>query len=245
MSRDFEELDFQESPLGEISLRRRRILLLDGIEVFEVKLNEEFLMSSLFHVAEDALADLGLAAIDEKNLDVVVGGLGLGYTALAALKSDKVKTLRVVDIMHAVIGWHEKGLIPLGPQLMADKRCKFVQGDFFAMTRESGTGFAPEHPDMKFHAILLDIDHSPSHWLHERHAWFYEPEGLKQLAARLHPGGVFALWSNDNPDPEFIQTLEEVFTDCQAHVVIFDNPLAGGESINTVYVAKTRKGATS
>src|SRR6478752_8175591 len=114
MSRDFEELDFRQTPLGDLTLRRRRVAALDGIEVFEVKLGDAFLMSSLFHEVEVALADLGLAATQGSELDVVVGGLGLGYTALAALKHSKVRSLLVVDALDAVIEWHAKGLVPLG-----------------------------------------------------------------------------------------------------------------------------------
>lgn len=55
-----EELDFRACPLGDLSLRRRKVLSLDGEIVYDVILNGEFLMSSLFHAAEDALADLGL-----------------------------------------------------------------------------------------------------------------------------------------------------------------------------------------
>lgn len=237
VSKSFEELDFQNTPLGELSLRRRRLPNLDGREVFEVKLNEEFLMSSLFHAAEDALSDLGLAAIEGSELDVVVGGLGLGYTAVAALKHTKVRSLRVVEIMAPVISWHRKGLVPEGPTLTSDPRCQFVQGDFFAMTAANGGGFAPEEPNKLFHAVLLDIDHTPGHWLHPSHADFYSVEGLTQLANRIHPGGVFALWSDDFPEEAFLTRLAEVFDRCQAHVVRFPNPLIGGESTNSVYVA--------
>src|SRR3954451_4571226 len=97
MPRDFEELDFQPTPLGDLSLRRRRIRALDDLEVFEVKLGEAFLMSSLFTVVEVALAQLGLAPLGAGPLEVVVGGLGLGYTAAAALDHESVGALLVVD----------------------------------------------------------------------------------------------------------------------------------------------------
>src|SRR5687767_427534 len=97
MSKTFEELDYRQTELGELSLRRRQILSLDGLEVFEVKLGDSFLMSSLFHEVEVALADLGLAALERGELDVVVGGLGLGYTARAALKHAQVRSVVVVD----------------------------------------------------------------------------------------------------------------------------------------------------
>ena len=103
MSARFEELDWQQTRIGEISLRRR----LDPVtrsEVYEVRLGEEFLMSSLFTVAEVALARLGLAAVQGGDLDVVVGGLGLGWTARAALEDVRVRRLDVVEALPAVVG---------------------------------------------------------------------------------------------------------------------------------------------
>ncbi len=238
MSRDFAELDFRSTPLGDLSLRRRRVPALDDLEVFEVKLGEDFLMSSLFHEVEVALADLGLAALDPGEWDVVVGGLGLGYTAVATLKHAAVRELIVVDFLDAVIDWHQRGLVPLGPQLTGDPRCRLVHGDFFALAA-STIGFDPAQPDRRVHAVLLDIDHSPRNLLHPRHGTFYSPEGLRALAAHLHPGGVFALWSDDPPDEDFLHTLRAIFTTSQAHIVKFANPLLDRESASTVYVART------
>ncbi len=249
MSANFAELAFCQTSLGELTLRRRRILGLGGLEVFEVKLGDSFLMSSLFHEVEVALADLGLAAVSgsPESLDVVVGGLGLGYTAVAALKhaAAVVRSLLVVEALDAVIDWHQRGLVPLGPQLCADPRCRFVHGDFFALAADPTQGFDPDQPARRFHAVLLDIDHSPRNLLHKRHGAFYRPEGLTRLAEQLHPGGVFALWSDELPDGEFLAALGEVFASVEAHVVRFDNPLLplpggedGNQSASTVYMAR-------
>jgi hypothetical protein len=86
-------------------------------------------------------------------------------------------------------------------------------------------------------AILVDIDHTPDHLLHPSHAAFYRREGLERLATRLHPGGVFALWSDAAPDPAFLAVLGQVFAQPLAHVVEFPNPLTGGTSANSVYTA--------
>ncbi|NNE91141.1 MAG: spermidine synthase, partial [Verrucomicrobiales bacterium] len=167
----FEELDFRETELGDLILRRRTILALNNREIHEVILGDAFLMSSLFTTVEIALADLGLAAAESafpgKKLEVVVGGLGLGYTARATLENPHVTTLNVVDFLKPVIEWHEQGLVPLGPELSSDPRCRFVQADFFSLE------FDPDSPDRTFHAVLLDIDHSPANLLHERLAEFY------------------------------------------------------------------------
>ena len=77
MSVNFQELDYSATPMGLLTLRRRKEPTL-SIDVYAMKLDEEFLMSSLFTVAEVALANLGLAELSEPELDVVVGGLGLG-----------------------------------------------------------------------------------------------------------------------------------------------------------------------
>lgn len=236
MSIRFEELDWQDTPLGEIVLRRRLEPTLK-VDVYEVKLGEEFLMSSLFTVAEVELARLGLAKVDADQIDVLVGGLGLGYTAAAALADTRVQTLTVIDAIDAVIGWHERDLLPDTAGLAADSRTRLIADDFFALVRGE-RGLADGKP-AAYDAILLDIDHTPGHVLHPSHAAFYTREGLTLLRQNLKPGGVFALWSDDPPDPAFQSVLSGVFAETQAHIVDFANPLTRGQSSNTVYVAVT------
>jgi spermidine synthase len=235
VSARFEELDWSETLMGVISLRRRIEPSLN-VEVYEVKLGDEFLMSSLFTVAEVELARLGLAQAVDADLDVVVGGLGLGYTAKTALLDPRVHSLVVVEALGEVIGWHQRELLPDAAELVSDPRVRLQQGDFFAMA-DSNAGFDPEAPGRRFHAVLLDIDHTPRHVLHPSHCAFYTPAGLRRLVSHLHPGGVFALWSDDPPDSDFEAALAEVFDRSEAAIVRFPNPLTGGYSTNTVYVA--------
>lgn len=195
-------------------------------------------MSSLFTVAEVELARFALAELVPAPLDVVVGGLGLGYTAWTVLENPAVRRVVVVDALGEVIEWHGRGLIPAGVELTADPRCHLVHGDFFAMSR-SGSGFEPTAPDRLWHAIVVDIDHSPRHLLHPSHADLYQPDGLRRLGTRLHPGGVFALWSNDPPDEEFTAALACTFPEVRAEIVRFENPLQRREATATVYLAKT------
>jgi spermidine synthase len=235
LSARFEELDWSESPIGDISLRRRREPSLH-VEVYEVRLGDEYLMSSLFTVAEIELARLGLASLSGDDISVVVGGLGLGYTARAVLEDPRVADLVVVEALAPVIDWHQRQLLPFAAELTSDPRTRLVQGDFFAMV-SAERGLDPDQPGRRFDAILVDIDHTPRHVLHPSHALFYEPAGLRRLAAQLLPGGVFGLWSNDPPDPEFTATLADVFATAVGHVVSFPNPLQGREAVNSVYVA--------
>ncbi|WIM99912.1 spermidine synthase [Actinoplanes oblitus] len=231
----FAELGWAPTRIGEISLRRRRDPTTET-EVYEVKLGDEYLMSSLFTVAEEELARLALAVLPAAACDVVVGGLGLGYTARTALADDRVRSLTVVEALAPVIDWHRDDLLPGGRELTADPRVTMLHGDFFALLRD-GTGFDPAVPDRKFDAILVDIDHSPVNVLDPTHADLYTTAGLHRLGGRLRPGGVFGLWSDDAPDDGFLAMLAQCFASATAHVVTFGNPLTGGQSANTVYLA--------
>jgi spermidine synthase len=236
MSALFEELDYRETPIGALSLRRRRELRL-GVDVFEIKLGEDFLMSSLFTASEIALARLGLAELAGRNLDVAVGGLGLGYTAAAVLESTQIGSLVVIEALAAVIDWHRSGLVPLGAGLAGDPRCRLIHGDFFALAA-ADAGFDPQAPGRRFDAVLVDIDHSPDGLLDPRNAAFYQPAGLRRLAAKLRPGGVFGLWSNALPDDAFTARLRDCFAQARAEPVTFHNPLQDRPFTQTVYLAR-------
>src|SRR6478736_1570333 len=231
----FEELDWQPTRMGELTLRRRADPVTSEL-IYEVKLKDEYLMSSLFTVAEEELATLGLASAQGDAVDVLVGGLGLGYTAATALLDDRVGRLDVIDALPAVVGWHQRELLPVSAQLVRDPRVTLVHDDFFAVVRRP-----PESGDARYDVILLDVDHSPRHTLDPSHADLYTSTGLESLARHLSERGVFALWSDDPPDADFMTTLSSVFDDSAAHVVTFANRLTGGTSSNTVYVATRRQ----
>ena len=231
----FEQLSWDDTPMGVLGLRRRHDPTL-GADVYEVKLGDEFLMSSHFTVAEVALARLGLAELDRDDLDVVVGGLGLGYTAQTVLEDPRVRSLVVVEALGEVVAWHEQELLPEVAGLATDPRTRLVQADVFA-SLAAGQGFDPDRLQRRFDAVLIDIDHSPRHVLHPSHAAFYTPRGLEPLAARLAADGVFGLWSDDPPDRDYLDVLDGAFRRARAEVVTFGNPLTGGTSTNTVYLA--------
>ncbi|WP_067220598.1 spermidine synthase [Marinomonas gallaica] len=238
MSLLFEELDSQDSPLGEISLRKRRIPALGDRDIYEVKLGEEFLMSSMFVAAEEALSTLGLAQVEGEQLKVVVGGLGLGYTAVAALADERIAELLVVDALETVIHWHQQERVPLGKVLNADPRNRYVLGSFFDLATAPETGFDPQQAGKKFDAILLDIDHSPTEYLNPANAGFYTTANLTLMANQLVEDGVFAMWSQNPPEDDFIALLKTVFETVESHLVPFENPFQGGIATNSVYVCK-------
>lgn len=244
MSRAFEELARTDTPLGEIVLRRR-IEPISERDIFEVILADDGLMSSLFTHGEEQLAELGLGAVSVDatggsgatgTLDVVVGGLGLGYTARTVLQDARVRTLHVVDTLDVVIDWHERHLVPVGAELTGDPRCTLTHGDFFTLVDREPPMFQAGEP-ARFDAILADIDHSPRHLLDPSHAGLYTQTGLRRLGRHLHRRGVFALWSNDPPDDDVLADLRACFGRADAHVVSFWNFLIDDHTRSTIYVA--------
>lgn len=229
----FAVLDRADTALGVISLRRRTDPVA-GVDVFEAKLDDDFLMSSLFTVAEVELARRGLAAVTGDALDVVVGGLGLGYTAVAVLEDPRVRSLTVVEALPEVIAWHRRRLLPVSDRLVDDPRVVLRHGDFFAQVA-GGDGLVPGG---RVDAVLVDIDHAPDHLLAPGHAAFYRAPGLRRLLPSLRSGGVLGLWSDRPPLAGFGAVLDDVFSRSWTEVVAFPNLLTGARSANTLYLAR-------
>jgi len=234
-----EELDYQDTPIGKIVLRRRRSNASPDGVTYEVTINDDMLMSSTVNVSEKALSWLALDTLGDQPCDVLVGGLGLGYTAAAALEYPNVRSLVVVELLAPVISWHARRLVPLADTLIDDPRYSVIQDDFFQYVQRDGDAQQgdPAHATPRYHAILLDIDHSPESWLHKSHGRFYTPAALQGLAQRLHPGGVFALWSADKPADAFLGQLAAVFPSIQSHNVPFHNPHVNEMDSNYVILA--------
>jgi spermidine synthase len=230
----FEELDVRQTRIGELVLRRRRPLCMPDTWVYEVKLDERFLMSSLMHESEEALVRLPLRRLEGDGWRVLVGGLGLGYTAAAALEWQEVEVLEVVELLPEVIEWHRSNLVPLAEMLRESDRCQVVQGNCFEQIRDAATA--------TYDAVLIDIDDSPEHLLSPDHGSFYAVAGLENVRRILTPGGVFGLWTAGACLPGFLERLGRVFPRADAEPVRFTNPLFEREDVNTVYVAQGRAG---
>jgi len=224
--REFEVIDHAESPLGVLILRRRTAPV-PG--VIELTLEHQFLMSSAVTVSERELATRAIAMHGGSDLDVVIGGLGLGYTSKAALDSERVARVEVVELIDGIIGWVASGVIPLGKELMADARFHAIQGDVFERLRRPAT---------RTHDVLLiDVDHSPDERLGESSDSFYAHGSLILAAQHLKPGGVFAVWSTSE-NPAFEAELRKTFEEVRIEPIEFFNETVGHQETNWLFLAK-------
>lgn len=207
-------------------LRRRTAPVPD---VIELTLEHQFLMSSAVNISERELATRAIAMHGGSDLDVVIGGLGLGYTCKAALDSDRVARVEVVELIQGIIGWVASGVIPLGKELMADARFHATQGDVFERLRR---------PASRTHDVLLiDVDHSPDERLGESSDSFYAHDNLVLAARHLKPGGVFGLWSTSE-NPAFEAELRKTYEEVRVDAIEFFNETVGKQETNWLFLAK-------
>ena len=178
---------------GEIVLRERRSGTDDEAPgVLELRVNGVFVMDTRETTTEQELARTALAQVEEPSA-VVVGGLGLGYTAHEVLADRRVERLVVVEIEEPLVEWMRDGTVPHGPSYLADERLTVVVADI----RQAMAEATPDSYDL----VLLDVDNGPGHLVHEQNADVYRTDFLSSVARALEPGGAVAVWSSaESPD---------------------------------------------
>jgi len=235
---NLEILAYEESPPGLLCLRRRELLSRPSTIVTEVTLNHEFLMSSLYTDSERVLARMALQMHSGEDLRVLVGGLGLGYTAREALLADRVARVEVVELLPQVIDCLARGLVPLSSELRSDMGCGEM-GDEWRLVVTQGDVYRrlAGPPDDLFDVILIDVDHSPEERLGEQSVSFYTTQGL--LAARRHlaADGVLAVCSYAESSP-FADALRTVFKQVCVESVTYHNRLVDGQTTDWLFFAR-------
>lgn len=231
MSTTTEELDYQHTDLGELILSRSRLQHpAPDPWVYEIDLDGRFLMSSTVRFSEEALAERVLRQLDGDDWHVLVGGLGLGYTAAAALAFPQVDTLDVVEFLPEVIAWHERDLVPMAATLADDARCRIFRGDCFDWLRYD--------VDAGYDAVLIDIDNGPDDLLSDDHGSFYTSRGLREARRSVRPGGMIGIWTNRATDTRFLRRLQRELGRTVVEEIEFYNPFIDLDDVNAIYLTR-------
>ncbi|MFT7616782.1 MAG: spermidine synthase [Planctomycetota bacterium] len=227
-----EILDYQETKLGLLMLRRRELLSRPGVIVTEVTLDHSFLMSSYHTESECRLASSALVMHQgEEPLSVMVGGLGLGFTAIEALRDSRVQDLQVIEFLPEVIAWLDHDWIPNGEQLKTPGRAMVIEDDVYQRLMRSPVDGG------EVDLILIDVDHSPDEMLSPANAAFYTEDGLQTVRKHLKPGGVMGIWST-YPCEEFEALLGSVFGEVSIEVVKWRNDLVDIDKEDTLFFVR-------
>ncbi|HWC35878.1 MAG TPA: hypothetical protein VG650_13765 [Mycobacteriales bacterium] len=198
------------TPRGELVLRR----CVDSAEHFEVISNGVFLMDTRNGESERLLVRAALAlAASPRN--VLVGGLGVGFSLLEALADERVERVVVVEIEPAILRWHEQHLRHISAEARSDRRTEIVIADVATMLRDS---------DEQYDVICLDVDNGPSWTVTEANAGLYGNDGTALIASRLTPGGVLSVWSAARS-----ASYEQVLSQHFGQVNVIDVPVPRGE----------------
>jgi spermidine synthase len=217
-SSNLEILAYEHTDLGPLCLRRRELLSSPGTVVTEITLNHEFLMSSLHTDSERALGTHAIGMHGGNDLRVLVGGLGLGYTAAAVLDTGRAARVEVLELLPQVIRWMREGRVPLAERFATEPSLVMEQGDVYARLAAPGRG---EHD-----VILIDVDHSPEERLDHGAGAFYAPAGLAAARTHLAPGGVLGVWSSSE-HPPFAAAMQDAFGETRVEPVTFRNRHVG------------------
>jgi len=224
---DYVEIARAESDRGELVLRERRD---EGASsVLELRANGVFVMDSAETTSEVALAAAALELVAEPR-DVLVGGLGLGFTLQAVLTNPRVERCAVVEIEQALVDWMRDGTIPHGQTLLADTRATIVVADVSLALAEAR--------EATYDLVLLDVDNGPGYLVHNANAALYDAPFLALTRRILRPGGALAIWSAAEA-PELEESLQEVFGNVEPQCYGVD--LQGREETYWLYVARQEK----
>jgi spermidine synthase len=166
---------------------------------YVIRVDGQELMSTRRHHSEDVLAERVCAPLREQGgARVLIGGLGLGFTLRAALRSLAPDARVVVaEIVDEVIRWNQDPAYALAADALRDPRVE-LRHDDVANVLQAGAG--------EFDAIMLDVDNGAEALTTQGNAALYRAEGIRRAAAALRPGGRLAYWSATE-EPAFEKAL--------------------------------------
>jgi spermidine synthase len=185
------------------------------------------LMNSRVHGSEEALAELACKRLlDVADAQVLVGGLGMGFTLATALESvASTATVTVAELIPEVVEWNQGALGDCAGNPLQDRRTQIHLGDVGQLLTEK---------HQSFDAILLDIDNGPEGLTHEDNSWLYSTQGVNAMYQALRPEGIVTIWSA-GPDPMFTIRLKKAGFKAETRTV---RARPGKGSRHTIFLAQ-------
>jgi spermidine synthase len=202
---------------GELVLRRL------GRD-FELISNGTFLMDTRDGRSERLLVEAALHRHLQPR-DVLIGGLGVGFSVVAALADSRVVHVTVVEIEQALLDWHDTHLAPFTGGLLHDARVEVVVADVSThLARHTSS----------YDVVCLDVDNGPDWTVTDANAALYADAGTRLVVGSLRRPGVLSVWSA-NAAPSYERRLRTQLDD----LTVLEVPRARGVP-DVVYVGTRR-----
>jgi spermidine synthase len=177
------------------------LLLRQRGEDFAIEYDDTQLMVSWASRSERALATLACQRVVTDGAHMLIGGLGMGFTLVAALTALPASASVVVaELVPKVVDWAKGPLAHMFGDALSDPRLAVKICDVHDVIAGSSE---------RFDAILLDVDNGPDGLISIANDRLYSYGGLHAAYTALRPGGVLAIWSG-YPDYSFADDLEDV-----------------------------------
>lgn len=186
------------TPRGELVLRRCG-------EDYEIVSNGTFLMDTRDGTSERLLTRCALSG-RRGPVDLLLGGLGVGFSLHEALQYATVRRVVVLEVEPAVIDWHRTYLRAVSGGALDDPRVEVVCADLRGWLRGAGP---------RFDAVCVDVDNGPEWTVRPDNAALYDEGGLALLEGALRPGGSLAVWSA-HAAPDFEARFRRRFRDARS-----------------------------
>jgi spermidine synthase len=198
---------------------------------FSIRLGRTELMNSRLSGSEKALATRTCLRIrDRRAPQILIGGLGMGFTLRAALAElgDDARVV-VAELAPAIVKWARGPLAGIFDDSLTDARVRLCEEDVARMIASARS---------TYDAILLDVDNGPEGLSRGANDRLYDARGLGAARAALRPGGVLAVWSS-GPDARFTRRLRTAGFDAEEIRVRANE--AGGGARHVIWIAAAPK----
>lgn len=181
-----------------------------GAKEYELIINGIFIMASYNNLSSELLIRESMKLLTKRaNVDILIGGLGMGFTVKEACSYRNVKSIDVVEVGATIVEWNKSYLTPCNRGCLKDGRVQIFIDDFYNYVQQT---------QKKYDIISMDIDNGPMMLVRSSNYKVYQDTFFAKIKELLKPCGVFTLWSC-NQDKRMLKQLQHTFSTCREEVI--------------------------
>ncbi|MBO8128418.1 MAG: hypothetical protein H0Z39_04355 [Peptococcaceae bacterium] len=184
---------------------------INGKREYEMIINGVFIMASYNYLSSELLVREAMKRIKSKDyVNILIGGLGMGFTVKEACSFSNVSNIDVVEIEPTIAEWNKSYFSDSNQNCLDDERVNVIIKDFYEYVMNTRN---------LYDIISMDIDNGPALLVREGNRRVYSTSFFRRVKEIMKPGAVFVIWSG-NYDQNLVKQTKEVFLNCDVEEVI-------------------------